>query len=124
MPKAPPPYPREFREEAFHLFCTSGKSIGSLAANLGVAYETLRKWIKQHDVDDGNAPGVTSAEREELRKLRREVRVVREEREILRKADAVLRISFALRSSTFSRFKRRISSRSELLAPGRSPAST
>lgn len=61
MPKAPPPYPPEFREEAVRLFRTSGKSIGSLAADLGVAYETLRKWIKQHDVNDGNASGVTDA---------------------------------------------------------------
>lgn len=86
MPKAPSPYLPEFREEAVRLFRTSGKSIGSLAADLGVTYETLRNWIRQHDVDDGNAPGITSAEREELRKLRREVRVLREEREILRKA--------------------------------------
>jgi transposase len=53
-----------------------------------VSYETLRKWLKQHEVDDGNAPGITSSEREELRKLRRENRVLREEREILRKAAA------------------------------------
>jgi transposase len=56
--------------------------------DLGVSYESLRKWIKQHQVDGGNAPGVTSNEREELRKLRRENRILREEREILRKAAA------------------------------------
>lgn len=88
MPKAPPPYPPEFKEEAVRLFRASGKSVGSLAADLGVAYETLRKWIEQHDVDDGNAPGITSAEREELRKLRREVRVLCEEREMLQEAAA------------------------------------
>ncbi len=88
MPKAPPPYPPEFREEAVRLFRVSGKSMAALAADLGIAHATLRSWVKQHDVDDGNAPGITSAEREELRKLRREVRVLREEREILRKAAA------------------------------------
>lgn len=82
MPKAPPPYPPEFREEAVCLFRVSGKSMAALAADLGIAHATLRSWVKQHDVDDGNAPGITSAEREELRKLRREVRVLREEREI------------------------------------------
>ena len=88
MPKTRPPYPAEFREEAVRLALTSGKRTSEIAANLGVSYESLRKWIKQHQVDGGNAPGVTSSEREELRNLRREVRVLREEREILRKAAA------------------------------------
>jgi transposase len=88
MPKAPPPYPPEFREEAVRLVRSSGKRTAEIAADLGVSYETLRKWLKQHEVDDGNAPGITSSEREELRKLRRENRVLREEREILRKAAA------------------------------------
>lgn len=63
MPKSPPPYAPEFKEEAVRLFRTSGRSIGSLAADLGVAHETLRTWIKRHEIDGGNAPGVTSAER-------------------------------------------------------------
>ena len=88
MPKTRPPYPPEFREEAVRLALTSGKRTSEIAADLGVSYESLRKWIKQHQVDGGNAPGVTSSEREELRNLRREVRVLREEREILRKAAA------------------------------------
>jgi transposase len=88
MPKTRPPYPPEFREEAVRLVLTSGKRTSEIAADLGVSYESLRKWIKQHQVDGGNAPGVTSNEREELRKLRRENRILREEREILRKAAA------------------------------------
>jgi transposase len=88
MPKAPPPYPPEFREEAVRLARTSGKSMREIAGDLGVSYETVRTWLKRHDVDDGNAPGIRSAEREELRKLRRENRILREEREILRKAAA------------------------------------
>ena len=88
MPKTRPPYPAEFREEAVRLALTSGKRTSGIAADLGVSYESLRKWIKQHQIDGGNAPGVTSSEREELRNLRREVRVLREEREILRKAAA------------------------------------
>ena len=88
MPKAPPPYPPEFREEAVRLVQSSGKRISEVAKDLGVSYETLRTWVKRHQVDNGNAPGVTTAERDELRKLRRENKVLREEREILRKAAA------------------------------------
>jgi transposase len=54
-----------------------------------VSYQSLRKCIKQHQVDGGNTPGITSNEREELRKLRRENRILKEEREILKKAAAL-----------------------------------
>jgi len=88
MPKAPPPYPAEFREQAVRLALSSDKRTAEIAADLGISYETLRKWIKRHEVDGGNAPGVTSSERDELRRLRRENRILKEERDILRKAAA------------------------------------
>jgi transposase len=46
----------------------------------------LRIWVKQTQIDQGEREGLTTEEREELRKLRKEVRVLRQEREILRKA--------------------------------------
>lgn len=82
-------YPPEFREEAVRLYRTSGKSQRQIAMDLGISNETLRNWVKQADVDEGRrADGLTTKEREELRRLRRENRVLREEREILKKAAA------------------------------------
>jgi transposase len=48
----------------------------------------VRAWVKQADIDDGRREGLTTAEREELARLRREVRVLREERDILKRATA------------------------------------
>jgi transposase len=87
MPKTPP-YTPEFRREAVQLLKRSGRAIPQLAAELGVSPQSLRNWSRQIDVDEGKAQGLTSDERDELRRLRRELRTVTEEREILRKAAA------------------------------------
>jgi transposase len=83
------PYSPEFRAEAVRLVREGGRKPKELARDLGCSEETIRIWLRQADLDDGNRQdGLTTAEREELRRLRREVRVLQQEREILKKAAA------------------------------------
>ena len=88
MPRSRPPYPREFREELIQL-ARSGRSPEALSKEYEPSGQTIRNWVAQSDRDEGRRhDGLTTAEREELRRLRRENRRLREEREILKKAAA------------------------------------
>ena len=89
MPKSHPPYPPEFRAEAVRLVRAGGRTPDQLARDLGCSGQTIRNWVRQADLDNGRrTDGLTTAEREELRRLRREVKVLQQEREILKKAAA------------------------------------
>jgi len=84
--KTRPPYPPEFRAEAVRLVRSSGLPLPELARELGVSPQSLRNWLGQAQIDAGERAGLTSDEREELRRLRRDNARLREEREILKKA--------------------------------------
>jgi transposase len=88
VPGPTPHYPPEFKREAVELYRSSGKkkSISKIAEELGISSESFRRWIRQHEVDEGKRVGLTTDEREELSRLRREVRVLKQEREFLKKA--------------------------------------
>lgn len=88
MPNPKPPYPPELRAEAVRLARQPGHSIRQVAHDLGIANESLRRWVQQTDIDRGAAPGLTTDERAELAHLRRRVRHLETEREILKKAAA------------------------------------
>src|SRR5262245_47105407 len=81
------PYPPEFRREAVSLVKATGRPVRQVAGELGVSTESLRIWMKQDQLDRGERDdGLTTDEREELRKLRRHVRELEQEREILKRA--------------------------------------
>ena len=84
----PSKYTLEFRREAVRLLRSSDRSVPQLARELGVSPQSLRNWSTQVLVDEGKVEGLSSVEREELRRLRRENRILAEEREILKKAAA------------------------------------
>jgi len=88
MPKTHLSYPAEFRARMVELI-RSGRTPGELAREFEPSSQAIRNWVRQADRDDGRRnDGVTSAEREELSRLRRENRQLRTEREILAKAAA------------------------------------
>jgi transposase len=81
-------YPDEFRSKLLDLY-DSGRSIASLARDFEPCEATIRNWVKQRQLDDGEREdGLTSDEQEELRELRAENRKLKEERDILKKAAA------------------------------------
>ena len=88
MPRTNPTYPPEFRREAIRLVRASGEQhpIPRIAREIGVSDGTLRSWLNQDEIDAGEREGLTTEEKEKLRKLRREVKTLRQEKEILRKA--------------------------------------
>ena len=61
-------YTPEFKKEAVRLYRMSERGYAPCARDLGIAVETLRSWVKQADVDEGKSDGVTSEEKDELRK--------------------------------------------------------
>lgn len=84
----PGPHPPEFRRRAIELARERSKPISELAKDLGISESCLRNWVQQADIDEGRREGLTSAERDELTKLRKENRVLKMERDILSRAAA------------------------------------
>jgi transposase len=78
----------EFRAEVVELCRAGDRSIGQVARDLDLTETSVRKWVAQADIDAGLREGLTTAEREELARLRKENRQLREDRDILRRATA------------------------------------
>ena len=88
-------YSPEVRERAVRLvfehqaeYDSQWAAIGSIAGKMGCTAETLRKWVRQSERDQGRRAGLTSDERARLKALERENQELRRANEILRKASA------------------------------------
>lgn len=88
MPTSHPPYPPTFRQQMIELV-RAGRTPGELEREFECSAQAIRNWVRQAERDAGQrTDGLTSAEREELRRLRREVKQLRLERDILKRATA------------------------------------
>jgi len=88
MPRSHAPYPPELRRRLVEMV-RAGRSPAELAEQFEPSEQCIRNWVKQADRDSGKRPdGLTTAEKDELARLRRENRTLREERAILAKAAA------------------------------------
>jgi transposase len=95
MAKTPPTrrprrrFDDDFKAQAVRLVLDEGKSVGAVARDLDLTETALRVWVKQAQADRSKGrTGLTTAEREELARLRKENRILAEERDILKKATA------------------------------------
>ena len=91
MPRSRPPYPAEFRRQMVELVRT-GRTPSELSREFGVTAQSISAWVAQDAADSGRPmPGkdmLSTAEREELARLRRQVKRLEQERDILAKATA------------------------------------
>ena len=88
-------YPAEFRDREVRMVFEAEQHCGSqweaicsVAEKLGPTSETVRRWVRRVEIDEGRRPGLTSDEREGLKQLEREVRELRRANEILKAASA------------------------------------
>ena len=88
MPKSRPPYSAEFRARMVELV-RAGRTPEELSREFEPTAQSIWNWVRQAERDGGvRQDGLTTDDKEELRRLRRENKVLREEKEILKKAAA------------------------------------
>ena len=85
MPKK---FPKEFKDDVARVARRGDMTIAEVAADFDVSIESVRRWKRQAEIDDGIIDGLTTAEQSELVQLRRDKRRLEQENEVLRRATA------------------------------------
>jgi len=83
-------FTKEFMDEAVQLYQSGSESLTTVARNLGIIESSLRRWVRQAEIDKGKGPegALSTDEKAEVRRLKRDNRRLREENEFLKKATA------------------------------------
>jgi transposase len=90
MAAMPKKFPPEFKRDVVRVARRGDLSIAEVAADFDISPESVRRWMRQADVDDGVRDGLTTIEQTEVVRLRRENRRLEMENEVLRRAAAYL----------------------------------
>ena len=86
----PTKFPVEFKRDVVRVARRGDLTFAEVAADFDISPESVRRWVRQADVDDGVRDGLTSAEQVEVVQLRRDKRRLEMENEVLRRAAAYL----------------------------------
>ena len=91
----PAKFPEEFRDDVVRVAMNRdpGVTLVQIAKDFGVHVGTLDKWLRQARIEEGERPGVTRSENDELRELRRRNKLLEQEVEVLRRAAAYLSLA-------------------------------
>jgi len=87
MPKA---FPKEFRDDVVAVARTGHAPLSQIAQDFGISDSCLHNWLKKAEIEEGTRPGLTEAERKELRETKKRIRLLEQENEVLRRAAAYL----------------------------------
>jgi transposase len=81
-------FTEEFKRDAVDMVVSSGRPIAHVADELGLYDSTLGNWVRQHQIDEGEREGTTSADAARIRDLEREVAELKSERDLLKRSVA------------------------------------
>lgn len=84
------PYPQEFRDDVVAVARKGQAPLSQIAKDFGISEGSLTNWMKHADIQDGRRPGLTDADRAELREAKKRIRLLEQENEVLRRAAAYL----------------------------------
>lgn len=86
----PKPFPKDFRDDVVAVARKGQAPLKQIAKDFGISEASLHNWMKAADIVDGRRPGLTDADRTELREAKKRIRLLEQENEVLRRAAAYL----------------------------------